>query len=123
MGVESGLGVGTTFWFTLPVVAEDRTVDGETWRLLRIPGLPGAGERILVLAGDDSRLAQFFEHHLRGYRVVTACDLEKAIEMAIEIRAVAILADGDAIADEQASNIPVPVVRLPFPGIGRMAAA
>lgn len=123
MGVESTRGIGTTFWFTLPVITEDRAIEGNAGRPLRIPGLPGAGERILVLADDDTRLAQFFEHHLRGYRVVTAPDVTRAVETAVEVRASAILADVDAVADGRALEMPVPVVRLPFPHIGRMASA
>ena len=123
MGVESTLGVGTTFWFTLPVITEDRTVEGDRWRPLRIPGLPGTGERILVLTGDDGRLAQFLEHHLRGYRVITAPDVARATEMALEIRAVAILADASVDVADSVQETPVPVIRLPFPHIGRMAAA
>jgi len=122
MGVESTLGVGTTFWFTLPIAPAEGSAEAETWHPLRMPGLAGRPERILVLAVDDRRLAQFLEHHLRGYRVLTAPDLADAARLAVEVRATAILADAEGDAGPLAIEPPVPVICLPVPHGARLAA-
>src|SRR5262249_32605475 len=69
-GVESEPGVGTTFWFTLPIASRDGDVAGGAWRPAR--GLEGFGarERVLVLAGADGRHVEVLQRYLRGYRVV-----------------------------------------------------
>lgn len=121
MGVESSLGVGTTFWFTLPLTL----VAGGHSDPLRpndLVWLAGHGERILVLAGADSQLAPLLQRQLRGYRVVIAADPASAQDMALNQRALAILVDADGFDPVRWAGSPAPVIALPLPQPGRLSA-
>jgi len=121
MGVESTLGSGATFWLTLPIAPVDGVATGDGWRPVRLPGLP-TGERVLVLAGGDNQLARFLQRHLRGYRIVAAPDWPGAVATAVELRALAILADPTVVGQTSSPEPPVPVIRLPLPHGDRIAS-
>ena len=92
LGVESEVGSGSCFYFTLPVVPTFVSEGTEA----SAPGLARslAGSRILVVE-DDSSAAQLLETQLTsaGY-VVTVCrQPQHALEMAAEIRPAAITID------------------------------
>ncbi|MBI2939589.1 MAG: hybrid sensor histidine kinase/response regulator [Chloroflexi bacterium] len=148
MGVESALGVGTTFWFTLPhlplAAVPDRVPVGEGTGV-RAPLGEGTGheryiwtvrgaataasslgpaylrqpEPVLILAHAEAGLARVFQRHLEGFRIEIADTLADAAVRAREQRATAIVADLDAPVEGTGS--PVPVVRCPLPHIGRLA--
>lgn len=122
MGVESEIDVGTTFWFTLPAITSDGHGGSELALPLRYTSTSGAAERVLVLVDGDNSLARFLQHHLRGYRVIFAPDVAKAIAIAIESRAIALLADIDTVGLDDVRDLPVPVIRVPLPHEERMAA-
>lgn len=91
LGLESELGKGSCFFFTLPAVPsvgerETRIGDKEV--------LPAGSARILVLE-DDPVAAQLLETHLAamGYRVVICADSSRAMEMAVEFQPHAITMD------------------------------
>lgn len=129
MTVESTVGVGTAFTFTLPVSEVDGvSVDGVAAASLgRRP--PGVGERTLVLVTNDRRLATFLQRHLRGCRVLAVPDLDEAARLAVELHAEAILADLDARDPsrsqlaQHAQYAPVPIIWLPLPHQERVASA
>lgn len=120
MSVESTLGVGTSFWFTLPVTSVDVEEERQGYGPLRIPGRTDLSERIVVVVGEDRHAVSFFERHFRGYRVVAARSLAEGIDRAQDVRASAILADHDSAPG---TDLPVPLVRLQYPRAGQAAAA
>lgn len=115
MGVASSVGVGTTFWFRLPIASRDGAVTAEIWQPVRqVDGARGV-EPVAVAAVGDARVGQFLRRHLRGWRVVAAANLQQAITAAEDLHAVAILTDGDAAVEADAFRGSVPIVRLPMP--------
>lgn len=122
MGVDSAPGVGATFWFALPVTPADGAAHGSGWRPTRLSRAPAAGERVLVLAGAATRLAQFLQRHLRDYRVIAAPSLQRAVATAAEVQAIGILADAAGPDHLEELAAPLPVLRLPLPHLDRMAS-
>lgn len=123
MGVDSALGTGTTFWFTLPTVATEGASRGEGWRPTRLQAVRGSLESVLVVVGADQQSISFLRRHLRGYRIVPASSLAAARSVAVEHRASAILADAVIVSAQDCVDSPVPVLRLPLPRGDRVAAA
>jgi CheY-like chemotaxis protein len=153
MGVESRLGEGTTFWFTLPIDGSGPVpTSRDTAHPAHRPALASDTERVLVLVSRDAAVAEFLQHHLNDCRTVVTPDLSSAVRAAVDLRALAILTDietdetaarhgaatvhagagrdetGPAppgVNGEVADDIasPVPIVRLPLPRSDRLAAA
>ncbi|MDA8218694.1 MAG: ATP-binding protein [Dehalococcoidales bacterium] len=115
IGVESSHHNGTTFWFSLPVGAEDAAPGQADARLCWSRPEVRSPDRTLVLAHDDQQLARFLEHHLRGCRVLVARDGNEAVRLAKEVYASAILHDMDGSPDPALDCLPMPVLRLPLP--------
>ncbi|MCC6626871.1 MAG: response regulator [Chloroflexi bacterium] len=117
IGVDSIVGRGTNFWFTLPLGAPHlAAVQPSIGR-----PISAAVERILVLAGGDEQLADFLRRHLKGWSVLAAVDLTTAATIAIDARAQVVLADADL--DSGGREASVPLIRLPLPHGERLSAA
>jgi signal transduction histidine kinase/CheY-like chemotaxis protein len=114
MGVESSVGAGTTFWFSLPIEPLDggsTAGSGRNWPFLtRL-----AGQRTVVLAGSKWDFVHFLQSHLHGYRVLSAADIQGAIAKAATVQAVAVLVNIDAAIEAVEANTSIPILRLPFP--------
>lgn len=111
MGVESTLGSGTTFWFTLPLEPAEGHASVEKAAAPRTAS-PEVREQVLVVVCDDPASARLFQRHLGGYTFEVVSNLAEAEARAIELKATAILTNLDASAP---LNGIVPVIQCPFP--------
>jgi signal transduction histidine kinase/CheY-like chemotaxis protein len=120
MGVDSVHTQGSDFWFALPLGAEPPP---ETGRWMR--GHPtrrmAASERIVVTVHEDPRIAPLLQRHLDGYRVVGADDMTEGIALVEELKALAMIVDGEGPLPAVAGRIPV--IRCPLPSGQRAALA
>jgi|HubBroStandDraft_6_1064221.scaffolds.fasta_scaffold03486_4 signal transduction histidine kinase/DNA-binding response OmpR family regulator len=91
LGLESELGKGSCFFFTLPAVS---SVEERESKSTCIQVLPAGPTRILVLE-DDPVAAHLLETHLVsvGYEVALCMDSARAVEMAAKLQPHAITMD------------------------------
>ncbi|MEI7465894.1 MAG: response regulator, partial [Burkholderiales bacterium] len=74
IGVESTKGEGSTFWFTLPILASENPP--------AVPVLGNLGARHVLVVDDNATNREIMEHHLRaaGMRCAMAADAFEALE-------------------------------------------
>jgi PAS domain S-box-containing protein len=91
LGIESQLGSGSCFYFTLPIVPTLETAESP-----KIKFMPDAGEPLRVLVvEDDSTAAQLLQSQLAsaGYHVVLCDQPQRAVELAAELQPSAVTID------------------------------
>jgi signal transduction histidine kinase/DNA-binding response OmpR family regulator len=80
VGVQSAMGLGSTFWFTVPLAAETAESPVESTLAVPLPESEKPGASILVIE-DDPDLANLITFHLQkaGYRVRAVATAEAAL--------------------------------------------
>ncbi len=122
MGVESTVGQGTTFWFSLPALpaAAPSTGAGAPGRWQPLVPL-GSAERIVVVVHEDAHVAGLLQRHLDGYRVLGAPTAAEGVALAEETQAIGLVID-DA-GELPAAPAELPVFGCPLPNSRHAAAA
>jgi PAS domain S-box-containing protein len=82
IGIQSGAGTGSTFWFTLPLYTQPQQ---------EIP----EGRKVILAIDDDPQVIGLYERYLnpQGYYVVPLTDPSKAKEQILRIKPYAITLD------------------------------
>jgi PAS domain S-box-containing protein len=81
--VESELGKGSTFFFTLPVAEVAGVEAPEAKETEELAGAAITGDRTILVVDDEANIRRFLSHELkkRGYRILQAAGGNRAIEL------------------------------------------
>lgn len=114
MGVESQVGVGSCFWFTLPLRSEQ---DEAAWaggdRRGELVAEPSRALRAILLVHENpGQITPVLRRHLEDIEVIGVENWQKARELAAETTPAAVLSEGEPPGEYVGV---VPHIRLPLP--------
>jgi signal transduction histidine kinase/CheY-like chemotaxis protein len=126
--VDSRVGEGTTFSFTLPTKEGAVPVDPEGWFGARRPVLTGAHVPTVVAVGSSDASLRVVQRYLDGYSVLGAATLEEANVLIDRERPQALIlteddgATGAAPRDAEARTaFDIPTIRCPIRSVRHLA--
>ncbi len=123
MGVESILGKGATFWFSLPSSVHKKSLTQTlTTPLPQSPDIkPQPEERTVVVVNADAAVVSLLQHYLDTFRFYGADTMEEGLALAENIHAAAIIADPEISRSLRQSRIPI--IHFPWPTSQQAAAS
>jgi CheY-like chemotaxis protein len=91
IGVESELGKGSNFSFTLPIIEENKDLNADD---------PGKDLKTILCVNTELAVINVYERYLtpHGYQIVPLTDIENAVSVATQIKPQAITLD--IVSDE-----------------------
>ena len=122
IGLDSLVGKGTTFWFSLPKLVRARAAEPALPPSASLPGLPPRTQDLVLVVDDDAAIRGVIVRHLEksGFRTVQAGALSLARELypaAITLDVLMPDVDGWAILNElkaspATADIPIVMVSI-----------
>ncbi|MCB0040912.1 MAG: hypothetical protein KDE23_14585 [Caldilinea sp.] len=108
IGAESVAGRGSTFWFTLPVAGNGAGQHTESRLVEELRSTP---RPLLVAAVGDGAVMSRLQRSLDAYQIEHVADLRRAVAVADELEAVAIVTDENRLpAADVVGALPQPTV-------------
>ncbi len=117
MWVESQLGRGSRFHFTLPTIPPAETEAAAGFTALPLPpGVQAQGAPLVLVTGLEPMAVSLLRRHLRGYRILTTpqSELLEAVETHLPR---AVIRNGMTLDMAESYNavLPVPSITCPLP--------
>jgi signal transduction histidine kinase/CheY-like chemotaxis protein len=112
IGVQSQIGVGSSFWFQLPVMLADVS---ETLLIPQIASFTKYAsqipERVVIVQHDDPYLIAFLKSSLNHYDIIHSLSWDETLRLSRNLHAIAVIAH----REEVDTNLPDSTLLITFP--------